>query len=395
MATNKSTIIYNRLYDRIEASLKQPKNIAALRQVFGEIISRNNEALSSIIPDRAVFMDSRTEKRYYEILGIRPDEILKAVSDAPDINNDWITVKNSMYVSLILIVIYFNNNKKQDMVQQTMFICSLYMYRNVRTKYFKRTSEATVKIMNYTISRLTYKSDLKKYGSVLKMIGKKSEMYLNNWLVERKSDVSGTVTDDVICKMINDNHRRYSTVLNNFYAEFKQDSLNGNYLNTDIDVDDGENFIESDNVSFMVEKNAQKIMNKFVLSTYPNPLIIKHACTIESGCSTNNLRNMMNFVHDGNDKKMEEMVRIILQTFLFEYKKKVDDVKSYDFIVIMKTHYKKQTTSNQNLNELKSLIDSIIEGSGLTKKINRPATLNDCKKGLLVYVLLFIQRSLI
>lgn len=391
----KSNVIYERLYNRIEASLKQPKNVAALRQVFGEIISRNNEALSSIIPDRAVYMDARIEKKYYDILDIQPKEILQAIADSPDISNDWSTVKNPMYVSLILIVIYFNNTKKQDMVQQTMFICSLYMYRNVRTKYFKRTSEATIKIMNYTISRLTYKSDLKKYGSVLKMIGKKSEMYLNNWLIERKKDVTGVVTDDIICKMINDNHRRYSTVLNNFYAEFKQDSLNGNYLNTDMDIDDGETFIESDNVSFMVEKNTQKVMNKFILTTYPNPLIIKHTCAIESGCSSNNLRNMMNFVYDGNDKKIEEITRIILQTYLFEYKKKVDDIKSADFLITMRTHYKKQTSNNQNLNEMKAIIEYIIQGSGLTKKINRAATLNDCKKGLLLYILFFIQRSLL
>lgn len=391
----KSNIIYTRLYNRIEASLKQPKNIHSLKQVFGEIVSRNSEALSSIIPDKAIFMDSRIEKKYYEILGVDPNEILKAISDAPDINNEWITVKNPMYVSLILIVIYFNNVKKHDMVQQTMFICSLYMYRNVRTKYFKRTSEATVNIMNYTISRLTYKSDLKKYGSVLKMIVKKSEIYLNNWLVERKSDVTGIVTDDVICKMINDNHRRYSTALNNFYAEFKQDSVNGNYLNTDEDIDDGENFIESDNVSFMVEKNTQKIMNKFVLSTYPNPMIISHTCAIETGCSANNLRNMMNYIYDGNDKVMEKLIRIILQTYLFEYKKKIDDVKSADFLVTMRTYYKKQTTTNRNLTELKELIDQVLKDSGLTKKINRVATLNDCKKGFLLYVLFFIQRSLI
>src|SRR5699024_6978578 len=133
-----------------------------------------------------------------------------------------------------------------------------------------------------------------------------------------------------ICKMINDNHRRYSTAMNNFYAEFKKDSVSGNYLNTDVDIDDGDTFIESDNVSFMVEKNTQKVMNKFILSSYPNPLIIQHTCAIETGCSANNLRNMMNYVYDGNDKLIDEITRIILQIYLFEYKKKIDDIKSSD-----------------------------------------------------------------
>lgn len=389
----KSTIIYDRIYPIINDSLKQSKNIVTIRQVFGEMISKNNEALSSIIPDKAIFMDARTEKKFYDALNIDPKEIMKALNDSPDISNDWHTVKNPMYISLLLCMIHFGENKKEDMLQQTTFIFSLYMYRNIRSKYFKRTSEATINIMNYTISRLSYKNDLKKYGSVLKMIGKKSEIYINNWFIGRKADVTGKITDEIICKMINDNHGRYRTVMNNFYAEFKIDSTSGNYLNTDVDVDDGENYIESDNVSFMVEKNTQKVMNRFVLTTYPNPQILQQTCAIESGCTINNLRNMMLYVYDGHEREFEKMVRIILQSYLFEYKKKTDDIKSYDFLSIMRTHYKKQTSTNENLNELKAIIDNVISGSGLSKRINRAATLNDCKKAFLLYVLFFIQRS--
>ena len=161
MAGNKN-ILYDRFYHRIENVIKQQKNLVTLRQIFGEIISRNNEALSSSVPDKAVFVDNRIERKYFTLLEIDPKEILQALKDSDYIKDEWQTVKNPMYISLILLVIYFNNNKKTDMVDQTMFICSLYMYRNVRSKYFKRTSESTINIMNYTISRLTYKNDIKK-----------------------------------------------------------------------------------------------------------------------------------------------------------------------------------------------------------------------------------------
>lgn len=391
----KSTVIYDRFYNRIGLSLKQPKNLHALKLVFGEIISRNNEALSSIIPDKTVFIPNKLEEKYFNTIGINRDEIQQAIADAPDISDDWNTIKNPMYVSLLLLVIYFNNNKNKEMVNQTMFICSLYMYRNVRTKYFRGASEATINVMKYTISRLTYKNDIKKYGSIIKLITKKTEIFLNNWLVDRKSDLAGSVTDDIICKMVNDNHRRYSTVLNNFYAEFKKDSLSGNYLNVDQDIDDGETFIQSDNVSFMVEKNTQKIISKFILSAYPNPVILKQTCVIESGCSINTLRNITNYLYDNHDKEAEKMIRLILQIFLFESKKTVDDVKSLDFLTYMRDFYKKQTTSNPNLNDLKKTIEDVMEGSGTNAKIKRAATRNDCKKALLLYMLIFIQRSLV
>ena len=103
---------------------------------------------------------------------------------------------------------------------------------------------------------------------------------------------------------------------------------------------------------------------------------------------------MMMYIYDGHEKDLEKMTRIILQSYLFEYKKKTDDIKSYDFLSIMRTHYKKQTSTNENLNELKAIIDNVISGSGLSKRINRAATLNDCKKAFLLYVLFFIQRSI-
>ena len=84
-----------------------------------------------------------------------------------------------------------------------------------------------------------------------------------------------------------------------------------------------------------------------------------------------------------------------LQIYLFEHKKKVEDLKTFDFEKTMKSHFKGQSIDDKNLNELKSLIDKVIDGSGLSKKITRKATLNDCKRGLLLYVVVYIRYSLI
>lgn len=392
--SNSKHTIYDMLFQRMRQNLMQPKNQSALRSVFNEMLGRNNEALSSPIPDKPVYMDRRTEKKYYEILGITPEDVVYAVQQAPYISDDWNTIKNPMYVSLLMCVFVFKDLRKEDMVNQSIFMFSLYMYRNVRSKYFSKVSQSTINIMNYTISRLTYKSDLKKYGSVLKMIAKKNETLMNNWWVERKRDVQLPVTDEIFCKIVNDNYRRYSTVLNTFYAEFKKDSLSGNYINTDKDVDEEDEFLASDNVSFVVEKSTQALMGKFSLSNYPNGVIIKHACTMEPGCSVNNLRNIMNYVYDGQDKKFEELIRLILQTYLFEYKKPIQDIKSYDFLIEMKGFFKKQTTQNQNLTRLKSIIDDFIDNSGVRNYVRRDATINECKRATLIYFLLFIQRNI-
>lgn len=290
---SKSTLLFDSLYPKIEKSLSSTSNLAKLREFYGEVISRNNEALSESIPCKAIFVDRRLEEKFYDAIGLNPKEIMALVKASGHIGDNWHTVQNPMYISLILLIIYFNNKGKRDMVDQTMLICSVYMYRNIRSKYFSKVSENTINCMRFTMGRLSYKNDMKKYGSIIKTIGKKSGSYLNNWLIEHKKEITGKVTDKTICDMVNRNHRDYAKMMNNFYAEFRKDLEAENYLNIDQDIDTEDEYIESDNVSFMVEKITQKVMNKFTLSIGPNTKILQQVVAREPGCSINNLRNMM------------------------------------------------------------------------------------------------------
>jgi hypothetical protein len=104
---------------------------------------------------------------------------------------------------------------------------------------------------------------------------------------------------------------------------------------------------------------------------------------------------MLNYIYNDHEKEFEKMVRVIIQIYLFEYKKKIEDLKTFDFEITMKKHFKGQSIDDKNLNELKGIIDKIIDGSGLSKKVTRKATLNDCKRGLLLYVVVYIRYSLI
>ena len=400
MADPQSTHIYDSLMPRINANLNNQANVRKLQEFFSNVKgnSVNFEALSMAVPYKSLFIHHKDEQKYYEAIGIEGREILHVINTSPHIPKDsWFTVKNPMYMSLLLVAIYFKAKKNDQMFKAIMQLWSIYMYKNVKSKYFnpRKTGENALNCMNYTINRLSYKNDLKKYKNIEETINKKTEVFIENWFVGRQKEVTGKVTDEVLCNMINDNHRRYDTLFKNFFVEFKRDLDAGNYLNIDQDIDDGEEYIESDNVSFMVEKNTQKVMNKFILSTYPNGKIIEQVCTREPGCSTNNLRNMLNYIYNDHEKEFEKMVRVIIQIYLFEYKKKIEDLKTFDFEITMKKHFKGQSIDDKNLNELKGIIDKIIDGSGLSKKVTRKATLNDCKRGLLLYVVVYIRYSLI
>ena len=387
-------ILFDTFYPIIERSLKQTKNLTTLKQVFNEILARNNEALSSNVPDKAIWVDGRLENKYFDIIGVNRQHVFEVLKKSGYIKEEWMTVSNPTYITLVLLSFYFNNNKKQDMVNMTMFILSIYMYKNVRSRYFKRTSDNTVKVMTFTLARLSKHHDLRICGSIMKVLIKKSETFINLWLLDtRSNDTKNRVTDEIICKMINDYNRRYSVLLNGFYAEFKKDLINGNYMNVDEDIDDGENFIESDNVSFTVERLTQKVVNRFILSNNSLQRLILAASDLGKG-SSNNLRTMMSYLYDKHEKEFENVVRLTLQAFLFENRNKKEDIKTPNFVMDMLQYYKKQEAKNVNLMELKSGIDNIFINSGLPDRVKREASKNDCRRTLYAYILLYIMDTM-
>ena len=364
MADPNSTHIYDNLFPKISNSLNSPSNVRKVQEFFSNVKGTGNnfEALSMSVPYKSLFINHRDEQKYFDAISISGPEIMHIINSSPHIPKDsWFTVKNPMYMSLLIVAIYFYNKKNMQMFKAMMQLWSIYMYKNVKSKYFnpKKTGENALNCMQYTVNRLSYKNDLKKYKNIEETINKKTDMFINNWFEERKKDLIGKVTDEVLCNMINDNHRRYDTLFKNFFVEFKKDLDSGNYMNVDQDIDNEDEYIESDNVSFMVEKNTQKVMNKFILSTYPNGKIMEQVCAREPDCSMNNLRNMVNYIYNDHERDFEKLVRVIIQVYLFDKKKKIEDLKTFDFEKEMREYFKGQSIGDKNLQELKEIIDKI------------------------------------
>ena len=396
MANLNSTYVFENIFPRISKSLDNPSNIRGIQDFYSRVLNNNAEALSMSVPYKSLFVSYKDELKYYDCIGINDKEIYQVISNSEHIPNDtWHTVKNPMYMSLIIVAIYFYRKKNDKMFNQTMIIWSIYFYKSIKGNYFKakKTGENALRCMLYTLNRLSYKNDLKKYKTIQNTIIKKTDGFINNWFVGRPSDLKGDITDHILCRMIEDNYGRYNKLIKNFASEFYKDLEAGNYMNVDQDIDNEDEYIESDNVSFMVEKNTQKVMNKFILSTYPNGKIMEQVCMREPDCSMNNLRNMVNYIYNDHERDFEKLVRVIIQVYLFDKKKKIEDLKTFDFEKEMREYYKKQNISDKNLQELKDAVDKIFKNSNI--KTTRSATINACKRAFYLYTVIYIRYSLI
>lgn len=389
------------LYPLIEKSLSQSNNIAKLNKAIDEIMMVNQEMLSSSIPCQNFVTTAKCRKDFFNALNITEADVVNALRQSTYIQKSWERANNPLYVSTILVMRYFVVHKKQDMLEKTTKLMLCFMYSSAFSGRFPK-AKPNENVMKFTINRLKYKSDIKKLGSVMAVINKKSLVFLNG---ERDDDASNPdktskydlltkATDKIITNLLQDMYDRIKHFLINIAEEYYRDYKEGNYINTDVDVNDDDNFMESDNVSFMVEKTTQKIMSRISLTGYPNANTIKvtMAYINDSSCKEMHLRNLLNTIYDDNNlKEFEVMIRNILQIFLFDYKKQIEDIKSRDFVIIMATHYKKQTSQDKNLNTLKNQLNMFVNNSPITKKVTRQASLNLYKKALLFYTVLIIQ----
>ena len=168
MADSQSTHIYDNLFPKISAALNSPANVRKVQEFFSNVKGNgtNFEALSMAVPYKSLFIHHKDEQKYFEAIGVSSQEIMQVINTSPHIPRDsWFTVKNPMYMSLLLVAFYFNNKKNNQMFKAVMQLWSIYMYKNVKSKYFnpRKTGENALNCMNYTVNRLSYKNDLKKY----------------------------------------------------------------------------------------------------------------------------------------------------------------------------------------------------------------------------------------
>lgn len=392
----KTAYLYDRTFAQIKAVFSQKPNIVKLNKIFDELVDRNMEALSSSVPDKTVFISPKVLKKYYELLGIDPVVFIKAVSDSSDIKDHWQTVKNAEYLSLYMLMVYFFQEKNDIMAKKCAYMCSLFMYKNIRPKFFRNASESTSRIMQYTISRLNAKSDFYACKNVQNTILKKTGVFYELWTTSHISEIRGVVTDKTICNMINDNHSRYKKLIVNFNIEFRKDRDEGKYMNIDHDIDDGETFIQSTNASQIIEEIVYAIMSRFDLSSGPDRRLIRSITdSIIPGCSYDNLCNMTIYMFNSKENELEKITRLILHHYLFELKRQKNDVKSKEFLSEMLNYYKKLTVSDKNLVEMKKQIDQVFENTTFSRPVVRKATINDCKKALYLYILYYIVSSLV
>lgn len=386
MANNNDKAILNELYPTVANHLKSPSNEKRLMMTVGGFVDRHMEQLSTSGPCYRIVITDRDKNEFYEALGVSEERVKEVIKHSSYISNSWAIMSNPIYSGCAVAIRYFIvNNKKENVKLLSFFLC-VSMYPLIHHKYFKYNCNEN--IMNYTISHLSNKYKYKQLKSLYNVLQDLSFVCTTTHEAKLK-----TGADIDFTKYINDMHARLNDNLKNVAVEYYKNHESGNYLNVDEDNNDPDNFRETDNSSYAVERIVNNVTTKVAMQGINLRLVTLSAkiCDV----SVNELRNSVYMItSEEHLPEFKRMIEYMMQIYLFDMHRSVDLIKSKDYLITMLDIYKRTNVKDTNLNGIRSLIDAWMAQSPASKKITRKASISSFKKAMYVFVALTIQDNM-
>lgn len=383
---DKNKTILERLYPVVDKHLTSTSNQKAMLLAIGQFIDKNMEYLSTSGPCYRITISDKVKTSFYDSLGLNEGMIKDAIFNSAYIGKSWAIMTNPFYTACAVAIRYFIVKNKPDNVKILSFFLCIGMYPLIHHKYFKYNCNEN--IMNYTISHLSNKYKYKQLQSLYNVLQDLSTVCTKTHEARLKQG-----SDQDFTKYINDMHARLNDNLKNVAVEYYKNHETGNYLNVDEDDNSEDNFRESDNSSYVIDRIVNDVTTKVALHG-ANIRVVSLSAKI-CDVSVNELRNTANILtNEDNLQDFKKMMEYMLQIYLFDLQMSKESIKSKDYLVNMLDIYKRTNNTDSNLNGIRKMLDEWMVISGATKRITRKASISSFKKAMYLFTALTIQDNL-
>ena len=371
---------------KIQSTFSKPDNQRKLNTIVSKYVDKNVDKLTSVGPSKRPMFTDADRNQIYDMANLHPNAIIAIVRDT-DYIKEGTTPGNPFNIIMTLIIRYFKSKKMLKEMNAAILYLTLSMYPSLHAKYFKY--EPNEQIMAYTIQHLSNKYKIKQSGNVMGALFDTTKVSDEHYSSELLRGNDKDIADYILSFKT-----RLNGFMKNICSEFMKQHSNKNYLNYETDIDDDENFIQSDSNSYLITRTSNA--NVLKLSVHgPNMMIVKSAAKLND-VSVNSLRSAI--ISICKDKKSNEAMRTlisnILYLFLFDGKHTKEDINSSRFLLFSMEVYKKANTTDTNILRIKEILDNWIGiYSPQYKKSNAVGTVNAFRKALYTFFVLTIQKN--
>jgi hypothetical protein len=313
------------------------------------------------------------------------DLIGKAIKESNQLKPNWKIYAKTEYWVMIACIKFFEDNKMQKERDMVIMYLSFAMYASIFYKFFRFPPIEAV--MEYTVNNLSNRYDLKKLGSLYKVLEKIS---LKNHDTYKDFFLDKNFCDRRIIEYIMYLHTRIRNFVYEIKVQYEKNKAEGKYLNSEKDNNDTENYHENDNLSYTIERLSNKITTKIITSGINNK-IAESAAKI-SNVSIVSIKEAVNKTIEKETEEIREFILLFLQQYLIVDNHPIETISSKNFLTYANKIYSKSNTNDKGVIRIKELLDKwLTENCDKYTKTERVASKIAYRKGIFLYFALSIQ----
>ena len=382
-----TSVILANIYPKVEQAFTSKETQRKFSAIVASYVDRNVNRLSTAGPSKRTLFSDMERNKVYDLIDFDPKVCKAIVKQSNYIKASWKIVNDPFNLVMMMILRYAKLNKLDQINQLAVTYLTLSMYPSLHYKYFK--FEPNEAIMQYTINNLSNKFKVKQVGNILQALVDTTA------LADKTYDKNIRQAND---KELTDYINAYKTRLNSLIKKirdaFEKDYRSGNYMNTERDNEDENDFKTSDSNSLLIQRIVDQVVLKLSVNG-PDSRIVDISAKMNQ-VSVNETRNTLNQLTQNKDESVNirALCESILYLYLFNGENHVNDLNGSKFLTFCLAVYKKSNTNDENVIKVKSILDTWIEKYSETyRKTQRVATLNNFRRALYTFFVFTLQRT--
>lgn len=382
-----TSVILANIYPKVEQAFTSKETQRKFSAIVASYVDRNVNRLSTAGPSKRTLFSDMERNKVYDLINFDPKTCKAIVKQSNYIKASWKIVNDPFNLVMMMILRYAKLNQLDQINQLAVTYLTLSMYPSLHYKYFK--FEPNEAIMQYTINNLSNKFKVKQVGNILQALVDTTA------LADKTYDNNIRHAND---KELTDYINAYKTRLNSLIKKirdaFEKDYRSGNYMNTERDNEDENDFKTSDSNSLLIQRIVDQVVLKLSVNG-PDSRIVDISAKMNQ-VSVNETRNTLNQLTQNKDESVNirALCESILYLYLFNGENHVNDLNGSKFLTFCLAVYKKSNTNDENVIKVKSILDTWIEKYSETyRKTQRVATLNNFRRALYTFFVFTLQRT--
>lgn len=382
-----TSVILANIYPKVEQAFTSKETQRKFSAIVASYVDRNVNRLSTAGPSKRTLFSDMERNKVYDLIDFDPKICKAIVKQSNYIKASWKIVNDPFNLVMMMILRYAKLNQLDQINQLAVTYLTLSMYPSLHYKYFK--FEPNEAIMQYTINNLSNKFKVKQIGNILQALVDTTA------LADKTYDKNIRHAND---KELTDYINAYKTRLNSLIKKirdaFEKDYRSGNYMNTERDNEDENDFKTSDSNSLLIQRIVDQVVLKLSVNG-PDSRIVDISAKMNQ-VSVNETRNTLNQLTQNKDESVNirALCESILYLYLFNGENHVNDLNGSKFLTFCLAVYKKSNTNDENVIKVKSILDTWIEKYSETyRKTQRVATLNNFRRALYTFFIFTLQRT--